>query len=183
MVNIDVPASAGAPPLNTQLLDMVKSLTGSVSYTTEYIATILCTSYAVTVDLDSNVACPGKVVTYTCTVRQAVILDWIVESFLPAGARVQFHSTDTIGSSLDCNSVASVRCEDFNFMATLTNIANPTVVMSTTVADMTSTLAFTATARLNRTVVQCRGTTAVGFPMTHRTLNVPGMFEVCSIVS
>ena len=134
--------------------------------------------YAATVVLNSSVgmrqACPGEMVTYTCNVNQGFFLDWIVEPFLPTTARIQFTSTTPTGSRLDCNSVASVWCEDFNFVATLTNIANPTVVFATTRADMTSTLTFTAAATLNGTVVLCRGATAVGFPITNNSLNVAG---------
>ena len=144
--------------------------------------TIICCGFsysvyvvcAATIVLDSSAACPGKVVTYTCTVRQGAILDWIVEPFLPASARIQFLTTRPIGSSLDCSSVSTVNCTDLDFVATLTNLTNPTTVPGGTVADMTSTLAFTATLRLNGTVVQCRGTTADGVPMTNITLNVAG---------
>ena len=134
--------------------------------------------YTATVVLDSSVgmrgACPGETVTYTCAVNQGFALDWIVEPFLPASARILFRSTDTIGSMLDCSGVASVQCEDFDFVATLTATANPTVVMTTTLADMTSTLTFATTARLNGTVVQCRGSTAAGFPLVNNSLNVAG---------
>ena len=120
-------------------------------------------------------ACPGERVTYTCTVNQGFFLDWIIEPFLPTSARIQFRSTASIGSRLDCNNAASVQCEDFDFVATLTNTANPNVVSGTTLADMTSTLTFPATARLNGTVVQCRGSTETEFPTVSRTLNVTGM--------
>ena len=133
---------------------------------------------AATVVLDSSVgmrqACPEEMVTYTCTVNQGFLLEWIVEPFFPTRARIQFTSTTATESSLNCNNVAAVQCDDFNFVAILTNTANPSVVMSTTLADMTSTLTFTATARLNGTVVQCRGTTADGFPTANRILNVAG---------
>ena len=136
---------------------------------------ILC---AATVVLDSSVgmrgACPGEMVTYTCTVNQGFQLDWIVEPFLPTSARIQFTSTTSIGSRLDCSGVASVRCEDFDFVATLTATVNPNVVMSTTLVDMTSTLTFSAASRLNGTVVQCRGSTAVGFPIVNNSLNIAG---------
>ena len=121
-------------------------------------------------------ACPAEIVTYTCTVTQGFQLDWIVEPFLPTTARIQFTSTAPIGSRLDCNAVASVRCEDFQFVATLTAAVNPNVVMRTTLVDMTSTLAFSATSRLNGTVVQCRGSTAAGFPKVNSTFNVAGTF-------
>ena len=129
---------------------------------------------AATIVLDSSAACPGEVVTYTCTVRQRAILDWIVEPFLPDSARIQFLSTRPIGSSLECSSISTVNCADLDFVASLTNLTNPTTVAGGPVADMTSTLAFTATLRLNGTVVQCRGTTADGVPMTNITLNVAG---------
>ena len=140
--------------------------------------------YTATVVLDSSVACPGEVVTYTCTVRQGAVLDWIVEPFLPASARIQFLITRPIGSSLDCSSVSAVNCADLDFVATLTNLTNPTTVPGGTVADMTSTLAFTATVRLNGTMVQCRGTTADGLPTAHRMLNVAGalMLQYCVLL-
>ena len=119
-------------------------------------------------------ACPGETVTYTCSVTQGFLLEWIVEPFLPTTARIQFTSTAPIGSRLDCNAVASVRCEDFQFVATLTATVNPNIVMSTTLADMTSTLAFSATSRLNGTVVLCRGSTAAGFPIVNHSLSVAG---------
>ena len=114
---------------------------------------------------------------YTCIVRQGAILDWIVEPFLNGSTRIRFLLSSTpTGSSVNCNNVAAVQCEDFNFVATLTATANSMTVMSATVADMTSTLTFTATTRLNGTVVQCRGVTAEEFPITNRTLNIAGGF-------
>ena len=112
--------------------------------------------------------------TYTCTVRQGAVLDWIVEPFLPDSARIQFLSTRPIGSRLECSSVSAVNCADLDFVASLTSLTNLTTVPGGTVADMTSTLTFTATVRLNGIVVQCRGTTADGIPMTNITLNVAG---------
>ena len=138
----------------------------------------ILTLYIATVVLDSSVdmrgVCPGEIVTYTCTVIQGVFLDWIVEPFLPATERIQFTSTTATESSLNCNNVAAVSCSVFDFVATLINTTNSNTVMSTTLADMTSTLTFTATVRLNGTVIQCRGTTAVGLPITNNTLNVAG---------
>ena len=128
--------------------------------------------------MDSSVACPGGMVTYTCTIRQGAVLDWIVEPFLPESARIQFQTTRPIGSSLDCNDISTIQCADFDFVATLTNLTNTTTVPGGTVADMTSTMTFTATTRLNGTVVQCRGTTADGFPITNQSLNVAGTFKL-----
>ena len=125
-------------------------------------------------------ACPGETVTYTCTVNQGFALDWIVEPFLPRSARIQFTSTDNTGRSFDCNDVTAVNCTDFDFVATLTNIANPTAG----VADIVSTLTFTATVTLNGTVVQCRGTTANGLPIANSSLSVAGVCVcVCSCCS
>ena len=110
--------------------------------------------------------CPGEMVTYTCTVRQGLALDWIVELFFSGSTPLRFLSTTPTGSRQDCRGVTSVNCSDFGFVATLTDV-NP---------DMTSTLTFTATTRLNGTVVQCRGATADGFQITNSTLNVAGEF-------
>ena len=126
--------------------------------------------YAATVVLDSSVgmrqSCPGGMVTYTCTVRQGLSLDWIVEPFFSGSTPLRFLSTTPTGSSQDCNDITAPNCSDFGFVATLTDV-NP---------DLTSTLTFTAAIRLNGTVVQCRGTTADGFPMSNSTFNVAGEF-------
>ena len=138
-----------------------------------------CLVCAATVVLDSSVgmrqACSGETVTYTCTVTQGFLLEWVVEPFLPFSSRIQLRSTDTIMTRMDCSGVAAVRCEDFDFVATLIATANPTDVSGTTLADMTSTLTFTATARLNGTVVQCRGSTGDGFRTNSSILNVAGV--------
>ena len=136
---------------------------------------------AQTVGLDSSVsmrqACPGEMVTYTCTVNQGAVLEWIVEPFISGNDTVLFLSTTPTGSSVNCNNVAAVQCADFNFVATLTNTANSTTVMSNTLADMTSTLAFNATSRLGGTVVQCRGEIGDGtMVLANSTINVAGTF-------
>ena len=140
------------------------------------------TATAATVVLNSSVgmrrACSGEMVTYTCTVNQGFLLEWIVEPFILDNTDIEFTSTDTIGRSFDCNNVAAVQCADLNFVATLTNTANMIMMGSTTLADITSTLTFTAAVRLNGTVVQCRGSTAVGFPVVNNTLRVAGVSTV-----
>ena len=138
-----------------------------------------CLVCAATVVLDSSVgmrqACPGETVKYTCTVTQGFVLEWVVEPFLPFSSRIQLRSTDTIMSRMDCSGVVAVRCEDFDFMATLIATTNPTDLSGTPLADITSTLTFTGDARLNRTVVQCRGTTAFGTQTNSSILNVAGV--------
>ena len=144
----------------------------------------VCCLDTATVVLDSSVgmrqACPGEMVTYTCTVTQGFQLDWIVEPFLPAGARIRFLlDTTPIGRSVDCNGVSPPQCDNIDFVATFTNTANPTTVMNTNVADMTSTLMFSSPVRLNGTVVQCSGITVDAFPITNRTLNVKAVGKSC----
>ena len=140
------------------------------------------TATAATLVLDSSVGtrgvCPGEIVTYTCTVTQGFLLEWIVEPFILDNTDIEFPSTDTIGRSFDCNNVAAVQCADLNFVATLTNTASMIMMGSTTLADITSTLTITAAVRLNGTVVQCRGSTAVGFPVVNNTLHVAGVSTV-----
>ena len=99
--------------------------------------------------------------TYTCTGIGVGILRWIAEPFLEDDGTqsnvIIYSSTDTarIGQTVNCidRSIAMQDCA--GFQATLISIGN----IMTDVADMISTLAVTATARLNGTVVQCRGTT------------------------
>ena len=119
-------------------------------------------------------ACPRETVTYTCTVTQGAALDWIAEPFITGSTRIQFLSTTSTGRSIDCNDVLTVQCADVEFVATLTNLANPIIVLGTPVADMTSTLTINVTGSLNGTVVQCRGLTENGFPFSNRTLIVAG---------
>ena len=99
-------------------------------------------------------ACPGETVTYTCTVNQGTFLDWIVEPFINDSDPVRFSTTATTGTSFDCSGVVAIQCAEFDFVATLTNITNSIAILE----NFTSTLTFTATSRLNGTVVQCRGT-------------------------
>ena len=103
-------------------------------------------------------ACPGEMVTYTCTVNQRVVLDWIVEPFISGSDLIRFPTISTSGEIVNCNDVVAVQCEHFNFVATLTNHMIAMV-------DITSMLTFTATARLDGTVVQCRGLTADAVPI------------------
>ena len=119
--------------------------------------------------------CPKEMVTYTCTVTQGIGLDWIVEPFISGSTRIRFVLGSTpLGRSVNCNGVSPPQCDNIDFVATFTNTVNPMTVMNTNVADMTSTLTFSSPARLNGTVVQCRGVTASGVPITNSTLNVAG---------
>ena len=130
--------------------------------------------YPATVVLNSSVgmrqACPGEMVTYTCIVNQGTALGWIVEPFIIDSDPVRFTTAATTGTSFDCSGVAAVQCAEFNFVATLTSITNSMAILE----NFTSTLAFTATSRLNRTVVQCRGTVDPMPIISSSTLYVAG---------
>ena len=115
-------------------------------------------------------ACPGDMVTYTCTVSQGTALGWIVEPFIIDSDPVRFTTAATIGTSFDCSGAPVVQCAEFDFVTTLTNISNSVTILE----NFTSTLTFTATARLNGTVVQCRGIVDPMPIISNNTLYVAG---------
>ena len=89
-----------------------------------------------------QVACPGEVVTYTCIAPRTTVVTWFV---LP-DIDVDYFPTSSLGQQ------QVIR----GFQPALTgNVPDPT--NPTTIADLTITLTVTATAGLNRTVVECRG--------------------------
>ena len=138
-------------------------------YTALFVATITLTS-----NLNGRKAvCPEELVTYTCTVAQAATLDWIGEPFISESNRLQFTTTTPPGNRvLACGtSTSPVQCAEFDYRATLTNVGP----VQSSIADMTSTFSFTASARVNGTVVQCRGSTATGVQMVNNTLIVTGI--------
>ena len=95
-------------------------------------------------------ACPGETVTYTCTVNQGFALQWAVDPYIgPARNQIRFTTSTPIGTTVECN-VTAENCTDFDYVATLTTLT----------PDITSTLTFNATVGLNRSLVQCFGTTA-----------------------
>ena len=118
--------------------------------------------------------CPREVVTYTCTVTQASNLGWSAEPFISSSSPVRFVvGTHNEQATQSCGDISSVDCTDIDFRATLTSVGP-----GTGAADLTSTFTFTATARLNGTVVQCSGLTAGGAIMELETLNVAGGSEM-----
>ena len=64
-----------------------------------------------------------------------------------------------------------MQCAGFDFVATLTNVGP---LEMNGAADMTSTFRFTARAELNRTVVQCSGTTSPSTPSESLNFTVAG---------
>ena len=127
-----------------------------------------------TASVDERTACPGERVTYTCTVTQAAVLEWTAEPFINSTNRRQFSSTTPPWDRdrvLSCsNHTSSINCTDLDYYATLTRVR----AFQNGFADMTSTFRFTASARVNGTVVQCRVLTATEDRMANRTLNVTG---------
>ena len=113
-----------------------------------------------TSSVDGRRACPEDVVTYTCTGIGVGDLEWIAEPFIENDGTesniIAYISTDTgrIGQTVSCTDRSMQDCA--GFQATLISITN---IMMNGLADMISTLAVTARALLNQTVVQCRGAT------------------------
>ena len=134
--------------------------------------------------LTSNVSgsrlCPEDMVTYTCTATGVTYLGWTAEPFLSISGTpnnaIIFLRTDMIGQTVNCVDRPVQDCA--SFQATLISITNS----QGGVADMVSTLTVTATARLNGTVVQCRGITATETPTGNNSITVtgtlPGVFIV-----
>ena len=90
--------------------------------------------YTATVVLDFSVgmrgACPREMVTYTCTVNQGfvlewVVLDWIIEPFVSIADPIRFVLDSTpVGRSVDCNGVTPPQCSNITFVATFTITTN-----------------------------------------------------------
>ena len=118
-------------------------------------------------------ACPGEVVTYTCTVIQGGSITWTVASVL-VDTSVRFLATSPPDErQLSCSdSTSTVQCADLDYLANLTSVG--TLDMNG-LADMTSTFRFTARAAFNGRMVNCTGTTAAIIPPTaNQVLNVIG---------
>ena len=87
-------------------------------------------------------ACPGEVVTYTCTVLRTTVVTWVA---LPDIDGAQYLPSNPVGQRV---------IGDFQ-LALTNNVPDPN--NPTTLADLTTTLTITATLAHNGTVVQCRG--------------------------
>ena len=134
---------------------------------------VLNAATTLTANVDGRTACPGERVTYTCTLTQVVVLEWTAEPFINSTTRRQFSRTTPPGDRvLSCSdSVSDVNCTDFDYTATVTSVR----AFQNGFADMVSTFTFTASARVNGTVVQCRGSGVITeHQVANRTLNVTG---------
>ena len=142
---------------------------------------MLCTHYSVyinclhiaTITLTSTLngreaACPGELVTYTCTVTQGFTIGWTAAPVLVDSTLVVFVPSDP-RRMLGCSDVSTIQCADFDFQATRTSVGS---IDMNGAADMTSTFRFTATTRLNGTVVECSGTTSPPTPAEAHTSTV-----------
>ena len=108
---------------------------------------------------------------------QAIFLEWIAEPFITETNRLQFsRSTPAEDRVIDCSDSSTVPCADLDYRTTLTSVGPA----QNGFADMTSTFRFTASARVNGTVVQCKGSTATGVQMANSTLSVTGMLHALS---
>ena len=99
---------------------------------------LLAANVTLTSSLDgAQAACPGEVVTYTCTAFRTDAIEWIVTPGVPSAAFFQDGSITerTIG--------------DFH-LALTSRVPN-----GTGTSDLTSTLTVTITASQNGTLVQC----------------------------
>ena len=125
-----------------------------------------------TSSVDGRTACPGERVTYTCTMTQSAVLEWTAEPFISRNNRHQFSSTTPPEDRvLACSNLTSVvKCTDLDYYATLTRVR----AFQNGFADMVSTFGFMASARVNGTVVQCRGLTLNEVQMANCMLNVTG---------
>ena len=108
--------------------------------------TLACITHVATTILSSTLdgrqtACPGEVVTYTCTVLRTSAAGWHVP---PDIMELNYFPSSPIGQQ-------SIR----GFQLALTNkVPDPN---NAQLADLTITLIVTATVGRNGTVVQCRG--------------------------
>ena len=138
---------------------------------------MLSSCNAATITLTSTVdgrqaACPAEVVTYTCTVIQGNVLEWIAVPFIMSTNRLQFSFSTPENTVLACSdSFSAVLCSDFDYRAILTDVGT---VQGGAFPDMTSTFRFTASARVNGTVVECRTTLLTGNQMSSSPLSVAG---------
>ena len=131
-------------------------------------------------------ACPGEVVTYTCTVIQGIRLEWVAAPFIMEINVLQFTPSVPENTVLNCSdSSSAVQCSDLDYRAILTEVGT----VQGGLADMTSTFRFTASARVNGTVVECRTTNASGIQRLIKAINVAGalhsywnMLCVCDLV-
>ena len=91
-------------------------------------------------------ACPGEVVTFTCTVTQGVSLNWASTAFTSCDSTPTYLLTPgtSVGSLSVCGS----------FEANLTTIANAIQVGQSRLGDMTSTI-YPSTSVSPGTVVTC----------------------------
>ena len=146
----------------------VTHLTATQELTAELSSPVATITLSSTLD-GRQAACPGEVVTYTCTVTQGFLIGWTAAPVLVDATFTRF--TPTGPRLVGCSNASSpVQCVDFDFQSILTNVGP----VQSGAADMTSTFRFTARAGLNRTMVECSGTTSPPTPAETHTFTVAG---------
>ena len=106
---------------------------------------------------------------------QGTGLEWTVEPFLSSNTLRFLPDTTPADQMQDCNDFVSIDCAVFDLQVSV-SIANINAGM--TLADLTSTLRFTARAELNGTVVRCRVADENAMVVTHEeTLKVVGICD------
>ena len=98
----------------------------------------------------------------------AATISWTVAPIFVMESLVRFVPTTPLNQRVTCT---TMQCAGFDFVATLTNVGP---LDMNGAADMTSTFRFTARAELNRTVVQCSGTTSPSTPSESLNFTVAG---------
>ena len=102
---------------------------------------------------------------------QGFSISWTAAPVLVDAALVRFVLSDSAGRMRGCSDIQAIQCADFDFQATLTSVGPPGMNGA---RDMTSIFRFTATTRLNGTVVECHGFTIPSTPSVNHTLIVAG---------
>ena len=137
------------------------------------IQTICNPPATITLNSTVEVASPGEMVTYTCTVTEAGDISWTAAPIFIRHSQVRFLATASPDQRMrSCNDVSSINCTDIDFQAALTSVG---ALDMNNFANLTSTFTFNATAELNGTVVECRGETNSGILTLSQTLTVEGM--------
>ena len=150
-----------------EVLNYNFGISGSVYQSQFFLSSIATTILTSTLD-GRQAACPGEAVTYTCNVTTAIAISWTVAPIFVMESLVRFVPTTPLNQRVTCT---TMQCAGFDFVATLTNVGP---LDMNGLADMTTTFRFTARAELNRTVVQCSGTTSPSTPSESHNVTVAG---------
>ena len=128
--------------------------------------------------LRTGQSCPKEMVTYTCSIKQGIALDWSFEPFIRDGDPIRFRPNimqcaPPENQRVDCSLVSPPQCDNITFVATLTSVSN----CMGQLADINSTLTIYDPSRQNGKVVQCSGLNGMrDVNITNEILNFSGAF-------